>query len=157
VGNSRGRPIPRRPWRGCLSFQKRCNRNGPQVLRVNHDCESSFEGGAASHLDYCGARNLCRRIGYSNGIQFGHGPGFRRSWEERGSEFISSRQNRKKSRQRRWRGNGFLVLAGRLTADIARQVVKYPAIDCSIGVFRKKTPFAFGRLIHKRPRRTSLP
>ena len=48
-----------------------------------------------------------------------------RSWEERGSEFISPRQNRKKSRQRRWRGNGFLVIVGRLSSDIARQVVKY--------------------------------
>ena len=31
----------------------------------------------------------------------------------------------KKSRQRRWRGNGFLVPVGRLSSDIARQVVKY--------------------------------
>ena len=97
----------------------------------------------SSHPDYCGARNLCRRIGYSDGNQFGHGPGFRRSWEERGSEFISPRQNRKKSRQKRWRGNGFLVIVGRLSPDIVRQVVKYPAMDCSIGVFPKETPFAF--------------
>jgi hypothetical protein len=97
-----------------------------------------------SHLDYCGARNLCRRIGYSDGIQFGHGPGFRHSCEESGSEFIRPRQNRKKSRQSRWRGNGFLVIVGRLSSDIAKQAVKYPAIDCWIGVFRKETPFAFG-------------
>ena len=51
-----------------------------------------------SHLDYCGARNLCRRIGYSDGSQFGQGPGSRRLWEERGSEFITPRQNRKKCR-----------------------------------------------------------
>jgi hypothetical protein len=95
-----------------------------------------------SHLDCCGARNLCRRIGYSDGIQYGHGPGFGRLWEERGSEFIGPRQNRKKSRQSRWRGNGFLVIVDRLSSDIAKQAVKSPAIDCWIGVFRQETPFA---------------
>ena len=45
-----------------------------------------------------------------DGNQFGkcRAPGV---YGKNGSEFISPRQNRKKSSQRRWRGDGFLVIA----------------------------------------------
>jgi hypothetical protein len=39
--------------------------------------------------------------------------------------------------------NGFLVIVGGLSSDLARQVVKYPPMDCSIGVSQKEAPFAF--------------